>query len=250
MRKRAITLILALLLCLSCALPASAASGSRFKDVPDNAWYAEAVNAMADGGVLNGKGDGIFDPDAPVTLAELSAIYCRLMGEEVEAKNGHWAGSALESTWLGGVRDFDEYGVQIGLKWINGTQFPYADSPAYRGDALTIFGYTTTFPFFSDVHADGWSETGSPIYNFDLNKIADRSDYYSICNHYGAYGEQYIDQGHFIAAACIDRAYLVKLTNGIDANYTCNALGTLTRAQLAQMCYNMGWISVGSINRS
>lgn len=250
MRKRAITLTLALLLCLSCALPASASSGSKFTDVPDNAWYAEAVNAMADGGILNGKGNGIFDPDAPVTLAELATIYCRLRGKEVKSEYGHWAGSAMRETELGA--DVEIYYVDYMETWYweydkEYTEFPYADSPAYRADAFHLLaGWLYGWHIYNDPLGEDKNNLADyfPSYSdFDKSKIPDRDEYYAACYESMYDGFFYRTNGHNFFARDIDYAYDLGLTHGVDANFTCNALGTLTRAQLAQMCYNMGWTS-------
>lgn len=232
MKKRAITLTLALLMCLSCALPASASGGSRFTDVPDNAWYAEAVNAMADGGVLNGKGNGKFDPDAPVTLAELSAIICRLKGQMVVEVGGHWAGSAMKETGLGSnslMHGDEEY------------DFAYANDPAYRADALSLM-VECVIEYNSNIR-----EYGVPP-AFETWRIPDHDEYFDACTAEGMYGLPiYIKDGHYYEAFNIDSAYHLGFTHGVDENFTCNAFGTLTRAQLAQMCYNRGWISTGSM---
>lgn len=49
-----------------------------FTDVPADAWYAEAVNALAEGGLVQGVGDGKFDPNGEVTYGELATVLCRL----------------------------------------------------------------------------------------------------------------------------------------------------------------------------
>lgn len=49
-----------------------------FTDVPADAWYAEAVNALADGGLIQGDGNGHFNPDGLVTYGELAAVIARL----------------------------------------------------------------------------------------------------------------------------------------------------------------------------
>ena len=50
--KRILALFLAVVTCLSLAVSASAASISDFKDVDTKAWYAEAVSAAVDNGLL------------------------------------------------------------------------------------------------------------------------------------------------------------------------------------------------------
>ncbi len=49
-----------------------------FTDVPADAWYAEAVNALAAGGLVQGDGNGHFNPDGQVTYAEFVTILTRL----------------------------------------------------------------------------------------------------------------------------------------------------------------------------
>ena len=41
-----------------------------FTDVPSDAWYAKAVNALASMGIISGVGDDKFLPDRPITRAE------------------------------------------------------------------------------------------------------------------------------------------------------------------------------------
>ena len=51
----------------------------RFADVPEDAWYAGAVEYCVARGLMMGCGDGSFAPDRPVTRAELSAVVMRLV---------------------------------------------------------------------------------------------------------------------------------------------------------------------------
>ena len=45
-----------------------------FSDVPEDAWYAKAVNTLTSLGMLGGYPDGTFRPDAPITRAEFTAV--------------------------------------------------------------------------------------------------------------------------------------------------------------------------------
>jgi len=56
--------------------------GKYFKDVPDDAWYAEAINKMYEKGLLAGYDDGTYKPDDNVTRAELAVVMNRIL--EVE----------------------------------------------------------------------------------------------------------------------------------------------------------------------
>lgn len=202
-------------------------------------------------------GDGRFDPDAPVTLAELSAIWCRLKGKEVTELGGHWAGSALKETELGMEWTFSltpgsENRLLVWWGENDYSQFPYADSPAYRADAFRLLaGWAYSWRYWrldETYDLSYWLSDYVPNFSdIDINKISDRDDYYDACMFEDIHGvPYYLEKGHYFYPQNIDDAYQIGLTSGVDANHTCNALGTLTRAQLAQMCYNMGWISVGS----
>ena len=50
------------------------AGSSNFKDVPDGKWYSEAVAWAASKGIVNGVGDGKFDPNGAVTRAQMATI--------------------------------------------------------------------------------------------------------------------------------------------------------------------------------
>ena len=79
-RKRILAMILAVASCLSLAVSASAASISDFKDVDTKAWYAEAVTAAVDNGLLYGKSKTQLDPNGLLTRAEMAAITNRSFG--------------------------------------------------------------------------------------------------------------------------------------------------------------------------
>lgn len=74
-RVLACLLTLALLVpALSLTASASAPTGQRFTDVSPDAWYYEAVEAMAQAGIVNGVGNGKFEPTRPMTAGELATV--------------------------------------------------------------------------------------------------------------------------------------------------------------------------------
>ena len=84
-KKRILALFLAAVSCLSLAVSASAASATTrkatdFKDCDRTAWYAEAVSAAVDNGLLYGKSSTIIDPNGDMTRAEMAAIINRSFG--------------------------------------------------------------------------------------------------------------------------------------------------------------------------
>lgn len=53
------------------------AAGAAFKDVPSSAWYASAVEAARQHGIVSGKGDGTFQPNASITREEMALMLMR-----------------------------------------------------------------------------------------------------------------------------------------------------------------------------
>lgn len=46
------------------------ATATTFRDVPVGAWYYQSVTIAAERGIISGRGDGLFDPDGTLTVAE------------------------------------------------------------------------------------------------------------------------------------------------------------------------------------
>ena len=87
MKHRSLCLLLAGVFCfLLLPVRASAAqnpfkrtqTAPAFADVPGDAWYSANVTAVCEYGVMNGKGNGRFDPDGFVTYAEGVTLASRL----------------------------------------------------------------------------------------------------------------------------------------------------------------------------
>lgn len=55
-----------------------------FSDVPTDMWYIEDVNKATALGIVNGVGNGEFDPERPVTRAESAAISVRIVEAAVK----------------------------------------------------------------------------------------------------------------------------------------------------------------------
>ena len=59
-----------------------------FNDVPEKAWYAEAVNYAVKNKLMDGVGNGKFAPDSPMTRAMLVTVLWRYEGSPKEGTNG------------------------------------------------------------------------------------------------------------------------------------------------------------------
>lgn len=86
---------------------------STFTDVPDTLWCAEAVNALASLGIVEGVGNGKFAPNQSITRAEFVTICARFTqvsasGETfTDVPASHWAFDAISTAasfgWVNGV---------------------------------------------------------------------------------------------------------------------------------------------------
>ncbi|MFD0959448.1 S-layer homology domain-containing protein [Paenibacillus chungangensis] len=56
-----------------------------FPDVKEDDWYASAVAALHAKGVVQGRGDGRFHPDAPVSRSQLAVLLDRILQDEYVA---------------------------------------------------------------------------------------------------------------------------------------------------------------------
>ncbi|GHU50148.1 hypothetical protein FACS1894127_4920 [Clostridia bacterium] len=94
----------------------AAAQVPQFTDVKAGAWYAQAVDYLGAKGVLNGRSDGLFYPEAQITRGELTAIIEREHADPKQADNPfsdlttkHWAYSyilsAMAKGWISGYSD-------------------------------------------------------------------------------------------------------------------------------------------------
>ncbi len=64
--------------------------------MPSDAWYANAINAVADGGIINGYGDGRFYPNEALTYAQLCKIIISGLGDKIDIDPEYWAKNYIE----------------------------------------------------------------------------------------------------------------------------------------------------------
>lgn len=76
MKNRILSAVLSLCLCLGLAVPAWAA-GSAFPDVPSSHWSHSYVERAAEKGWVSGTGNGLYEPNKKVTVAEWYAMVTR-----------------------------------------------------------------------------------------------------------------------------------------------------------------------------
>ena len=94
----------------------------QFGDVPQSAWYYEAVTALAAEEVLTGYENGTFMPDKKISRAELASIVIRFDGQSAGGNEGAGNGSSAgrfsdvpEGAWYA-----DAVAAASGNGWITG----------------------------------------------------------------------------------------------------------------------------------
>ncbi len=104
--------LLALALTVGAVLPVSAAA---FSDVPSDAWYAQAVNTVADAGIMNGTTSASFSPDEQVTRGMVMAVLWRLAGSPAPTAPGAFSDVEDWYYYADAVAWAQETGIASGL---------------------------------------------------------------------------------------------------------------------------------------
>ena len=161
-KKRILALFLAAVSCLSLAVSASAANtvnrkATDFRDYDRTAWYAEAVSAAVDNGLLYGKSATVIDPNGDMTRAEMAAIINRSFGCYVKADISKYT-DVSKSKWY-----YDDVAMAVQMGTYNGrsasTMAP--DAPISRQEAMTVVARALELDY------DSYSKT-------DLSAFSDR----------------------------------------------------------------------------
>ena len=163
-KKRILALFLAAVSCLSLAVSASAANtvnrkATDFRDFDKSAWYAEAVSAAVDNGLLYGKGATIIDPNGDMTRAEMAAIINRSFGCYVKADISKYKDVSKDKWYYNDVA----LAVQMGTYNGRSSSSMAPDSPITRQEAMTVVARALELDY------DAYAKT-------DLSAFSDRSE--------------------------------------------------------------------------
>ncbi|RAP73188.1 alpha-amylase [Paenibacillus montanisoli] len=99
------------------ALDLKAANPASFADVASDAWYAEAIAAAAEAGLVHGRSASLFAPNETITREEMAVMLMRAY----EAKNGKTEGGHAELSFndaaaiSGWARDAVKGAVKLGF---------------------------------------------------------------------------------------------------------------------------------------
>ena len=117
-----------------------------FSDVPSDAWYAEYVSYLAGKGIVNGKTENTFAPDAQITRAEFVKIIAGVAGADVSGSAASGFSDVASDAWYA---PYVAWGVKNGI--INGTSATTfnPNGNITREDMATIIKRYTDFAKFT-----------------------------------------------------------------------------------------------------
>ncbi len=135
----------AAVVCRALGLEGSAASAkgaTMFTDVAADHWASGYINLASQQGIVNGKGNGIFDPEGNVTYAEAVKMLVVAIGYEPMAatKGGYPAGylSVANSTKMtagvAGASDVAALRSTVAMLTANALEIPVMDQTAYGSE--------------------------------------------------------------------------------------------------------------------
>ena len=206
-KKRILALFLAAVSCLSLAVSASAANAvnrkaTDFRDFDRTAWYAEAVSAAVDNGLLYGKSATVIDPNGDMTRAEMAAIINRSFGCYKTADISQYK-DVVKSKWY--YKDV-ALAVQMGTYNGRSSSSMAPDSPITRQEAMTVVARALELDY------DAYVKT-------DLSKFSDRDKI-------STWALPYV-------RAMVGADYIHGRTKGLEP------LDNITRAEFAQIFHNI-----------
>ena len=162
--KRILAMILAVASCLSLAVSAFAANttarrATDFRDFDKSAWYAEAVSAAVDNGLLYGKSSTTLDPNGDMTRAEMAAIINRSFGCYKAADISQYKDVSKDKWYYKDIALAAQMGTYNGRS--SSAMAP--DAPISRQEAMTVVARALELDY------DSYSKT-------DLSAFSDRSE--------------------------------------------------------------------------
>lgn len=216
-----------------------------FPDVTPDKWYYEAVNNMAEAGILKGYSDGLFHPDELVTKGEVATIFCRISedaarafkanpksAEEWTKEQGHWSAKFIACAPEGPTAK------RMTIMYY--TTVEHADEPEIRQHVFNAIGeYIYANQFVNKYCYRNFIDATHYITELLVDEEKCNSIYYEYEN--SAKG------GAGMSWNIANLVYL-DIIHG-DQNGNLNLKSNITRAEFCQVLYNMGatidWLGDG-----
>ena len=234
-----------------------------YTDVPSTFWAYHPIMTMTEGGLLAGYGNHLFGPNDTLTKEQLDIIRTRIhdadypvsaSGNKAFASRAYAVILLSEDMVTGGSHTLTTYessiirnsGISGGLVYSLAQNDKAAIGSMWQGvydnwraslaaDRSTDYiASVDELPDADKIHQwieENWEEMS------DLLNINNPAKYASVHDRTVATCEQ---------AIC--RAYNLGMVSGYDSAGSFGPYNNLTRAQLSQMLYNMGWIEAGCLD--
>ena len=226
-----------------------------YSDVQPGAWYYDAIMTMTENGVLTGYDNGNFGPDDIITDAQLETIMNRLVKRINSTASVDWANAKPLTRGEAAI-------------YIIGVLQSGATSNVLYGDLLELANETGM-----PVRTDPLMYNGQPYLNARLRGVWFRLFYQegrrvsevrhsatdfpdseailACANKWAEANEdRYLASREEVAKMAVTRictAWNLGMFSGYDAAGTFGANDTITRAQLCQALYNMGFTAENCI---
>lgn len=243
----------------------SASYSNAYTDVPTSMWCYHPVMTLTEGGLLAGYGGGKFGPNDSLTRAQTAIIFTRLVGNQ---PGGNALGYEIFEDNTVASRAFTAifYAGRLEERLGGGsttlTQTETAtlkDAGSVNGGMLTQISSSGKFGITTNAIYDAWYSSVAagrdvtPITSVD--DLPDGDDIHKwIDENWEMMGKVLIMKSatkEQIIAACeraICRAYNLGMIGGVDSEGTFAPYSPLTRGQISQILYNMGWTYAGVLD--
>lgn len=239
----------------------SASYDDYYTDVPSTFWAYHPIMTMTEGGLLAGYGNHLFGPNDTLTKEQLDIIRTRIhdadypvsaSGNKAFASRAYAVILLSEDMVTGGSTSLSEYETSLVNKSgvSGGLVYNLSESGRFGSMWQGVYdnwraslaaGRNTDYiasvdelPDADKIHQwieENWKEMS------DILNINNPAKYASVHDRTVATCEQ---------AIC--RAYNLGMVSGYDSAGSFGPYNNLTRAQLSQMLYNMGWIKAGCLD--
>ena len=99
MKRKIASLLLAGAMTVNIAAVSTAAHAAAFTDVPDDAWYSQAVDYAVSHGMFSGTGAGTFSPSTPMTRGMIVVVLSNVAKADVSSAKDASFSDVQSSDW-------------------------------------------------------------------------------------------------------------------------------------------------------
>ncbi len=244
----------------------SASYNDYYTDVPSKFWAYHPIMTLTNGGLLAGYGNHVFGPNDALTKGQVSIIFTRLTGTRMVGDGESYASYSDKTTasrafvaiWYAG-----RLNSMGGSYTLNQYETSLVNSVGTTGGLLYSLSSSGRIGSMRQAVYDNWraglAAGKSTDYISSIDNIPDGDE---IRQWIAENWEQMQKILHITSAAgynsvyertvaeceaAICRAYNLGMFGGVDSQGTFAPYSPMTRAQMAQILYNMGWLDAGCL---